>query len=360
MYNLKLLTVLLSFFTCTIASYSQNPKVELPGTQVLKFKSAINNHDYELYIELPGSYSDTTKTYPVFYSLDGESEFPLVSSINGALCYEGYVPEMIIVGIGWQDDANNSRNRDFSAIAVAGDTNTGGAKQFLDVIKKEVITLVDGSFRSDKKNNTLYGGSLGGFFALYSLFHEPTLFNRYIVCSPALQWDGEITFKYEKDFAGKNRALNVKMLISSSQFEEELFTVSNYKKFISQIKASKYDGLQLESLVVAKMSHASEGAYAIGRGLQFVFSKPEFNVDNLILDKYAGKYEQDWVITHTGNNLYINMFGGKAKLVAETNESFYVKGAPVTCQFQKNANGRVIGYSLSFFSNKAVFFKKLN
>ena len=54
------------------------------------------------------------------------------------------------------------------------------------------------------------------------------------------------------------------------------------------------------------------------------------------------------------------MFGGEAKLYAETNENFYVKGAPVICKFQKDNKGKITGCNLNFFSSDATFVKKLD
>lgn len=357
---MKVFLIFLAFDFCITTAYSQNVQVELPGTQVIKFTSAINNQDYELYISLPNSYSDTNKRYPVFYVLDGEWYFAMASSVCGALLYEGSVPEMIIVGIGWRNKEERSRNRDFTSIALTEDSSSGGAPKFLNILKTEIIKKIDSSFRTDKKNNTLSGGSLAGFFALYALFHEPTLFNRYIVCSPTLQWDDGITFKTEKKFAETNHELNVKMFISSSEAEESLFPATNFQKFISQLKTSNYKRLDLDTLVVEEMSHVSQSPYSIARGLQFVFNKPKLKLSTSLLDNYVGRYEQDWMITRLDSSLYINMFGGKAKLYAESNDAFYVKGAPVTCQFQKNNSGKVIGCNLKFFSSNTTFVKKLD
>ena len=149
------------------------------------------------------------------------------------------------------------------------------------------------------------------------------------------------------------------MLISSSEVEEELSPSSNFKKFIEQLKSSKYAGLELDTLVVEKMSHSSEGPYAIGRGLQFVFSRPDLSLDTLLLDQYVGDYDKNWHITRNGSSLYINVFGGKAKLHAATKENFYVRGIPVTCQFKKDEQAKVVGIDLAFFADKATYFKKI-
>jgi predicted alpha/beta superfamily hydrolase len=358
MNSISSLFILLTFF-CINATYSQPLQVQLPSSQAINFKSTVNGQHYELYIALPGSYNGTIKRYPVFYVPDGEWNFAMAYSIYSSLIHEGSVPEMIIVGIGWRNKEDASRNRDFSSVALPGDSNSGGAPKFLNVLKKEIISRIDSTFRSDKVNNTLCGGSLAGFFALYTLFHEPTLFNRYIVCSPSLQLDGEIIFKTEKSFAEKNHTLNAKVFISSSEVEESLFPITNFQKFIMQLKASNYKKLDLDTLVVEEMSHASQGPYSMARGLQFIFSKPQLILDTALLDQYVGQYEQNQVITRKGSSLYLNMFGGEAKLNAETSDDFYVKGAPVNCRFQRNAAGKVTGCNLAFFSSSTTFLKKL-
>src|SRR6185312_15388250 len=70
MHNLKWVFIFFSFGVNT--SYSQKAEVEIPGTEIIKFTSAINNQDYVLNIYLPTSYNDTTKKFSVLYVLDGQ------------------------------------------------------------------------------------------------------------------------------------------------------------------------------------------------------------------------------------------------------------------------------------------------
>jgi len=41
------------------------------GSESISFQSEINNNEYKLYVNLPKGYENSTKTYPVFYALDG-------------------------------------------------------------------------------------------------------------------------------------------------------------------------------------------------------------------------------------------------------------------------------------------------
>jgi predicted alpha/beta superfamily hydrolase len=343
------------------AQNSKESKVELPNTQVLKFKSAINNHDYVLYISLPDSYSDTRKKYPVLYVLDAQWSFtfPSVRGIQAGLYYDGFIPEMIIVGITWPNDYDENRGRDFTPTQVKGFPNSGSAPAFLGVIKNEIITLIDSGYRSDKNNNTLTGGSLGGLFELYTLFHEPALFNRYIIGSPALDYDDGLPSKFEKAYAQKNQTLDAKVFMHTGEYEQQL-NGGYFNKFIDQLKARKYKGLQLETLVVEQMAHVSEVAYGVGRGLQFVFNKPDILVDTMLLDQYTGHYksnEDSIIISRTGNSIYIINAFGKTKLYAETNDRFYAKGVNASGQFKKDSKGKMTDYLLRF-ENNTVLYKK--
>lgn len=328
-----------------IKNAARYPPVELKGTQLIKFRSGINNQDYEIYIELPASYRDSSnKRYPVLYVLDGQWFFPTIIEMRESMLYEGYLPEMIVVGIGWPDNYHANRTRDF--FPASTQDSTGGASKFLKLLQNEIMGFVDSAYRSDKKNNVLQGQSSGGAFALYALFHEPTLFNSYIVSCPSLEFGDGIFFNYEKTFAEKHHELNKKLFISSSEYEESITTASLFQKFITQLKTSNYKGLKLESLVVEKMGHATQYAYAVGRGLQFVFSRPDIKVNTALLDQYVGNYEFGIFVTRTGNLFYVNFPNGRAMLHAETNEKFYVNGIPGTTEFNKDDKGKVTGITM--------------
>src|SRR5512138_2146676 len=82
--------------------------VTLPGSEVRQLKSAETGRSYDIYIRTPADYAkDKKKKYPVLYLLDGHWDFKLLDSIYGGLYYDGYVPEMIIVGITYSGENPN-------------------------------------------------------------------------------------------------------------------------------------------------------------------------------------------------------------------------------------------------------------
>lgn len=359
---------ILKFFIAILFSvfinrtFSQKQQFVLTGTEVVQIKSALNDHEYVLDIALPNSYKDSTKRFPVLYSLDGQWSFPEAISYYGGLNYDGFVPDMIIVGVGWKDDYFNNRDRDFSETYIQSNPNSGGAAKFISVLKNEVIKLIDSTYRTDKTNNTLRGNSSAGVFALYTLFQEPTLFNRYIIGSPSLENDDSVVFKIEKEFARKNHELNTKIFFSVGEYEEPLKYVSRLDRFTKQLKASNYKGLEFESMVVEKTGHGSEGAFGFVRGLQYVFNKPELILNTALLDSYTGHYAfgpDTATISRSGNNLYQQLSWGKIELYAETQQKFYVKGMTGSIEFKKDNSNKVTGFDFTAGDNK-FFVKKID
>ena len=237
------LTGILSFFLCggnllaqTIDTNLavQPPQVSIASTQSVTINSSITNEKYDLYINLPRDYRDTSKTFPVVYLLDAQWDFALMESIYGSQFYDGFVPSMVIVGITWSGaNANydSLRAGDFTPSPTKEVPQGGGAPKFLQFIKRELIPFIESKYRVDKKNRTLIGTSLGGLFTLYTIFNEPGLFDRYILTSPALTWDNGIIYKYEKAFSETGSGPNARIFIGIGEYEvcrhlENLYTSS--------------------------------------------------------------------------------------------------------------------------------------
>lgn len=359
---MKQLFILFITIVITSSSFAQSgndsllPKGGMEGVTAMKFASAINHHDYILLVKLPPSYNDTIKkTYPVIYALDAQWSFPYLMETEHSLLYDNLVQEVIYVGISFPQNYFANRNRDFTPTHTDFDSASGGAPQFLQMIKKDIIPHIDSVYRTDKKNNGLTGGSSGGLFVLYALFQQPSPFNRFIATSPSLWYDSELISKLEKSYAEKNHELPAKLFLSSGGYEEEN-DPPTFKNFIAQLKASNYKGLEIESLVIDKTGHLTSGFYATIRGLQFIYGKRDIAVDTALLNEYAGAYEHDIAFLRKGNSLYFSGFGKEIKMNAETDKSFYTTGVNGIAEFIRNEKGKIAG--VQFISADGNFFAK--
>ena len=67
------------------ASTSTHPQVEIAGSEVSEFNSAITGEKYFIYVGLPRSYSDTDGTYPTLFIMDADGSFGTCTEISRLL-----------------------------------------------------------------------------------------------------------------------------------------------------------------------------------------------------------------------------------------------------------------------------------
>lgn len=176
--------------------------------------------------------------YPVLYVLDGDAMFPVVAMAAHSLslnAQEHGVGPMLIVGVGYGDDAilnRKARALDYtppapgqpdsvktggSAEAHGGRTDghrgrremhhehkgkhegdgglrhaggpQGGADRFLRFLTQELRPAIAQEFPVNTRQQSLYGHSYGGLFALYTLFRQPDAFQNYLASSPSVWWN---------------------------------------------------------------------------------------------------------------------------------------------------------------------------
>ena len=203
--------------------YAQYPRVEIPGSEVRKITSSIvKGQEYELQILLPGDYAKGNKKYPVVYLMDSQWDFPLVKSIYGQQYFDGFIPELIIVGITWggpKPNPDSLRSRDYTPTNQSRFPQSGGADAFLSFMKNELFPFIETNYKADNKNRTLMGCSFGGLITLYALLTQPEMFSGYAAASPAVGWDNEVLTKYYKEFAQKKLTSPVRVYMTLGDVE---------------------------------------------------------------------------------------------------------------------------------------------
>ncbi len=74
-------------------------------------------------------------------------------------------------------------------------------------------TLVEGRYRVDTRDQTLVGMSLGGLFALHTLFNAPASFQRYVVVSPSIWWNNRVILEQETASAKRGDDLTANLFL---------------------------------------------------------------------------------------------------------------------------------------------------
>lgn len=278
-------------FTST-AQTSSIPVINQKQEHVLKSK--IDGTTYYLSVSLPMHYSKTDTThYPVFYILDGGITFPVAHAARTAMDAFGELEDVIIVSIEydwnqslspwmtgrWKDftpskdekmDSNPGYLNGFGL--KPGDLSSGGAPTYLEVIKKEIIPLIDKNYKTNNDRG-IYGHSLGGLFATYCLLTEPGLFQRYGINSPSLWWNKKEMFKLEKSVSEKNNFLHAKIFMSVGGNEGKMM-VEVMNSFADSLR-NDFKDIEITSHVFEDEDHMSVMPANISRTLKVLYGKKE-------------------------------------------------------------------------------------
>jgi predicted alpha/beta superfamily hydrolase len=212
----------------------------------------------------------------------------MVRMMNTRVSFCNELPDTIIVGIGYPANGslaesyaqvNHLRMRDLTPerdegaeqflqelFPVPNPATSGGADRFLQFIQQELVPLIETEYRIDTADRTLMGHSWGGLFALYTLFHQPHLFQRYVISSP------DLTFEDEQKYAEQHDNLPACVHLSFGERELDEEGLARFNTFISALESRKYTGFTLTHQIIANGTHCAVIAPAFQAGLVKVFS----------------------------------------------------------------------------------------
>lgn len=164
--------------------------------QTLSFDSSDGQRHYRVYVGIPVKTAPTTG-FPVFYSLDGNALLEQLTKTRLQwLAQQPHTP--VIVLLGYASDLRfdtQARSFDYTPANPHHSPNSdqtqrplGGASVFLTLLQQQIKPAVARIAPINPIQQTFYGHSYGGLFVLYTLFHQPQLFQHYVAADPAL-WE---------------------------------------------------------------------------------------------------------------------------------------------------------------------------
>lgn len=258
--------------------------------------SKISGQTYQIYVALPPDYGLSEKSYGVIYVVDANMQFATVVETARNLSSEGAIPDQIIVGIGypiepgwaalmplrssdltptrnpsWQDGINEHLEKRGEPLIKA----TGNADTFSRFIGEELIPEIASRYKVSDTERTFFGHSFGALFATYVLFHNPELFNKYLLASPSYWWDEEVSFTFEEAYSQRHKDLAATVFISAGELEQtealaQWAAVDNIYKMERRINSRNYPGVKVKTHMFEGETHMSVVPAAISRGLRYL------------------------------------------------------------------------------------------
>jgi predicted alpha/beta superfamily hydrolase len=212
----------------------------LPSSRQFDFKSAINGRTYRVQVAIP-FVPAPTGGYAALYVLDGDGYFGTYSFAARMRALLGELQPAVVIGVGYPEAESDMRvalarrqydltptQIDPKEAALAGlatdPAALGGADAFLQVLEREIKPRVAALLPVDSSRNILFGHSLGGLFALHTLFTHPESFSTYLVLSPSIWFNHRVVLGNEAAFAAavKSGKVSPKVFVAVGGEEEKL------------------------------------------------------------------------------------------------------------------------------------------
>lgn len=258
----------------------QAPPLALQNTHVHSVPNTVTGRRYEVWVDLPPSYFENDKPYPVVFITDADYGFPLIRSLRRRVGAKGRnIEDFILVGLSYAvgEQSMPSKRRDYtptdpftrSGHALSGDSydrdsTYGQAAAYRDYLERDVFALVAKHYRVDIQRKIYIGHSLGGLFGSYVLLTKPTMFSHYVLGSPSLWFDRHRIFDFESNYADAHRDLPANVMFCIGSYEtigegpryfDTTDMVGDMRTFDRRLRARKYPGLQVNTIVLPEQDH---------------------------------------------------------------------------------------------------------
>lgn len=213
----------------------------LAGSAQFDMVSKVSGRSYRIYVWKP-LLPPPPGGYPVLTVTDGSGLFP-TASLEMLLRETNELRPAVIVGVGYpvadQMQMLSLRNRDLTPFTPAdkipsamkaGATDTqllaqyGGAEDFYRFLVEELRPTIAAMLPTDAHDQSLFGDSLGGLFALHVMFNHPEAFRTYLAGSPSIWWNDRAVLKDEARFSAEVARGKVapRLFVSVGGYEQSL------------------------------------------------------------------------------------------------------------------------------------------
>lgn len=265
------------------------PRVSFADSFVHDLPAAATGRRYQVWVDLPASYTASTQALPVVFVTDPNWSFGMVRSIRDLLGQRGNnIEDFILVGLTHEVGAaaGESRSRDYTPSDPLRDPDRnaddysfpryGEAEAYRIYVETQVFPLIAARYRADMTRKTFMGHSYGGLFGAYVLLTRPDMFGTYILGSPSLWFDRKVAFRLEQRFAATRRDLRARVMMVTGGREivgtgpgnnttNDL--VADMRAFEAALGGRGYPGLTVVSRTIPDEDHLTVFPDVATRGL---------------------------------------------------------------------------------------------
>lgn len=268
----------------TVPPAASPPGYTMPSTHTWDM-AADSGEIYRIFVSYPAAEAPP-EGFPVLYVLDGNAMFAAFAEARRMQEWTD-VGKAIVVGVGYPTDAayDNRRLYDFTGgpppapwRAQFAKERNGGWEPFLDFLTGKLRGEIGRRYKVDSRRQTLFGHSLGGLFALHTLFTRPDAFHAIVAASPSLFWHEETMRKEERAFTERLAAGRIpsvsRLLVVAGEREETALERADAEDFVLRMAPLSAHGLRTRSEIYVGEGHMTVPVRAVPETLRLATAWP--------------------------------------------------------------------------------------
>lgn len=235
-------------------------------TKVFSIQSASNGVTYNIKVGLPDDYYESNEKYASIYVLDGEENFDYVANQCKEISCKAAIQNVIVVSIGYGKD----RSIDYTPTKVSG--TSGGGAEFLHFIQTELVPRMEQDFAVDttRSSRVILGHSYGGLFGAYAFAVNNKLFGNYLLLSPSIWFDNEVTLQFEKDSRSTNKDKQQLVFLGLGEAENDGRMLAPFEALYQTLR-DNYTQIKLSKNLEKNRDHVGSKYPNITKGLNYYF-----------------------------------------------------------------------------------------
>jgi predicted alpha/beta superfamily hydrolase len=269
----------------TPSSPAPEPGYTMPATHMWDLSSE-GGALYRIFVSFPEAGKPPDGGYPVLYVLDGNAMFAGFAETRRIQEY-GDGGKAIVVGVGYPTDKayDDRRLDDFTGGPAPppwqeafAKLPSGGWEKFLDFLTGTLRVEIGKRYPINPDRQALFGHSLGGLFAIHTLFTRPEAFHAIVAASPSLFWHEQEMLQQERDFVARLEAGKIpkvsRLMVVAGELEETALERWDSEAFARRMEPLSAWGLRTRSAIYAGEGHITVPSRAVTDTLRFAFAWP--------------------------------------------------------------------------------------
>jgi predicted alpha/beta superfamily hydrolase len=258
--------LLLAAVVLSLASCSEEEEFNPEFVREFTLPSNLDGALYTITVGLPSGYNPSVERYSTIYVLDGEEDFDFVANRCKEISAQHGVKNVLVVGIGY----GNDRSIDYTPTKVS--SVTGGGPAFLAFIEGQLIPRIEQEFGADttRASRVILGHSYGGLFGTFAFIEKNILFGNYILLSPSLWFDNEVTLEMEQQSRIENISKHHLVFLGIGELENSGRMQAPFEAFY-QVLGDNYPSISLSKNREDDLDHMGSKNPNIIKGLNYYF-----------------------------------------------------------------------------------------